>query len=844
MYGEKSMLPRITFNKIQLLGVLLIVVVIGSIIGIGLSTPQINIIVDLYRGLSSSIISALHPSNVVKVKGINYNVEVIWDEWGVPHIYAYTEEDLFYALGYVMAVDRLWQMDLLRRAAEGNLSAWFGEEYVEEDLFMRKLSVIRHSIQTYDYLKTIAEGQQVLRLLDAFTSGVNARINEVIERNILPPEYILLNVKPEKWRPWDSIAIGYLIAYILSYNTYDLKLEEFLKANGYNALINLDILNRSLNTPIISNKQQTFTYNPSKIIENPNKIDNRSVNVGLSEVFNRIDDVLLKLKELVGLNAISNNWVIHGDVTKTNHPILANDPHLQLSLPPIWYLAQIALRDDSYNVFAAFIPGIPFPIIGRNHYVSWGFTNAPVDVVDYYYYTWSNDKYYYKGLWLKPTIRYENIIVREGDQYKVKTFEVKETVHGPIIDDKQGIAVQWTGFMVNTGVIAFYKASKAKSIHEVLEAFKYYYITPPQNLVVADRVNIAYLLVGSIPLRKGGYVNISGKLILNTGFLPFNGSIGEGEWHNWIPPEEKPQIINPKDGIIATANNKPVDTSKYPYYLGWHWLDRYRYLRIIEYLKDKAGVNGIDVSDNMNLQHDVKAKDAEILLPLMIKLIKQTVINDTELLKALKLLENWDYVMDSNRVEPVLYTLWLMNTHKMLWQDELLKANISDETFLTLEFTEFVLRNELKKKGSMREWVDKGISTLLVDALRDAIDYLKKYNSNWTKVTWGEIHYYDIQHPLGSKIKSFNYKPIPAPGGFYTVNVAPWLKVTIGPSLRVVFDMSSDKSIAIIPGGESGNPFSKYYDNLIEPWYKGVYLVLWLPTTYEGKGVKLILEPS
>lgn len=832
----------ISVDKLRVLGLIVLIIVFVSTLSLQFIVPQINIVVDLYRGLPHSIMAAQHPIDVVKVKGLKGEVKITWDEWGVPHIYAYTEEDLFYALGYVMAVDRLWQMDLLRRAAEGNLSAWFGEEFVEEDEFMRKLGIIEHSKQTYTYLKSIDEGYHVAELLDAFTLGVNARIEEVLENNLLPPEYLLLGVRPEKWRPWDSIAIGYLMAYMLSFNTNDLKLKEFLEANGYEALIELDILNRSLNTPIVSSRSLTSielkTVNSTYKVEYP-------WNTSFSSTFNRIDNIHEILRSITGFYTASNSWVIHGDLTETGYPILANDPHLQLSLPPIWYLAQIALHDDSYNVFAAFIPGIPFPIIGRNHYVSWGFTNAPVDVVDYYYYVWRGDEYYYKGVWLKPTIRYENLTVRmKNGEYKTITVKVEETVHGPIIDDEKKIAVQWTGLMVNTGFIAFYKASKAKSVHEVLEAFNNYYITPPQNMVVADRINIVYLLVGSIPIRSGNYVNVSGKLILNRGFLPFNGSNGEGEWHKWIAPEEKPQLFNPEKSIIVTANNKPIDTSSYPYYLGWHWLDRYRYERIVEYLEDLVSRSKIKVGDNMNLQHDVKAKDAEILLPLMIRIAEQKPINDPEVLEALRLLKNWDYVMSADKVEPALYTLWLMNLHKRLWNDELAKAGISDETFLTLEFTELVLRREIEEHGSMSKWVDGDISIILIEALREAIDYLRQYSEDWEKVTWGTIHYYSIEHPLGSYLPPLNYKPIPAPGGFYTVNVAPWLKVTVGPSLRVIFDMSSDKSVAIIPGGESGVPFSKYYDNLVEPWYSGVYLVLWLPTEYGGKGEKLILRPG
>ncbi len=776
------------------------------------------------------------------MKGIFSEAEVIWDNWGVPHIYANNKHDLFFALGYVMATDRLWQMDLLRRLAEGNLSVVVGETALSNDIMMRKLGILEHAKSIYNYLKECGECSVVVDLLDSFTLGVNSRIKYVIENNLLPPEYYLLGVKPEKWRPWDSIAIGMLMAYTLSFDRNDLYLERFLKANGLSSLIELDFLNRSLNTPIVTNSTlNVMNYSIeleeivfSDINNNPSNILGINVNDSLIANAKRI------IEKYLGCSMFSNNWVISGNLSKTKAPILANDPHLSFTVPPIWYLAQIALRDNSYNVFGAFIPGIPFMIIGRNHYVSWGFTNSNVDVTDYYYYLWRGDKYYYNnGKWLKPTIRNETILVRYGNSYIAKNITIMETVHGPIIDDTNRIAVSWTGLHMLTDMLAFYYASTSKSIFDVLNAFKKYYIAPPQNLVVADKKgNIAYMLVGSVPIRAGNMLKINNITILNRGFLPFNGSKNEGLWNTWIPPEELPHAINLDQGFIVTANNRPIDLSRYPYYLGWHWLDRYRYERIVEYINEKKPLSD---GDMMNLQHDVKSKAAETLLPLMIKLLSRKSLN-TEAYEAISMLKAWDYVMDKDRVEPALYTLWLMDFHRELWQDELSKANITSDTFMTLEFTELILRKEIEKPGSMRKWVDGDISSLLEKTLMEALNQIEEISGKkWYETKWGDIHYYVFGHPLGKYISGFNYPSLPAPGGFYTVNVAPWLRVTIGPSLRAIFDMYSDKTLAIIPGGNSGIPFSKHYSDQLEGWYTGVYLVVWLPTDYPGE--KLVLRP-
>ncbi len=807
---------------------------------VSIALPQVNVVSDLYHGLPRSILASIHPTEAINVKGLLSEADVIWDNWGIPHIYANNKRDLFFALGYAMATDRLWQMDLLRRLAEGNLSVILGESVLSSDIMMRKLGIIEHAQSIYYYLRKCGECHEVTDLLDSFTSGVNSRIKYVVKNDLLPPEYYLLDIKPEKWRPWDSIAISMLISYILSFNEDDLYLDRFLKANGLNSLLELDFLNRSLNTPIISSSNSRFSYTFSA---NKPVSDNRTRVI--SDLDITVNDSLIRntrkiLEEFIGFNLFSNNWVISGNLSTTGSPILANDPHLSLTVPPIWYLAQIALKDNSYNVFGAFIPGIPFAIIGRTHYVSWGFTNAEADVVDFYYYVWKDGKYYYNGKWLNPSIRNETILVRYGNHYIAKNITVMETVHGPIIDDKNKIAVSWTGLNMLTDMLAFYYTSTSKNIYDVLNAFKKYYIAPPQNLVVADKDgNIAYLLVGSIPIREGAAFKIGDKIIVNRGFLPFNGSNNEGLWKTWIPPDEMPHLINPAKGFIATANNKPVDLSKYPYYLGWHWLDRYRYERIVEYINEKKPLSD---GDMMSLQHDVKSKAAEILLPLMIKLLLRKPVSG-ELYNAIKMLESWNYVMDKDRVEPAIFTLWLMNFHKDLWRDELAKANISSETFLTLEFTELVLRKELENPGSMKKWIGGDISSLLEESLRKALKQIEDMSGKkWYDTKWGEIHYYVFEHPLGKYISGFNYPSLPAPGGFYTVNVAPWLRVTIGPSLRVVFEMSSDKSLAIIPGGNSGVPFSRHYSDQLEGWYTGVYLVVWLPTSYPN-GEKLVLKP-
>ncbi len=825
-------------KKKALIILLLVLLTLTPLAVLSTTLPQVNVVSDFYRGLPRSIFSSVHPTDVVNVRGIFGEAEVVWDDWGVPHIYASNKRDLFFALGYVMATDRLWQMDLLRRLAEGNLSVIVGETALSSDIMMRKLGILEHAKSVYNYLKECGECSVVVDLLDSFTLGVNSRIKYVIENNLLPPEYYLLGVKPEKWRPWDSIAIGMLMAYTLSFDRNDLYLERFLEANGISSLVELDFLNRSLNTPIVTSSMSYSMKIDKVVFNNNNSKSNIVLKINVNDSL--IADTERVIKKYLGYSMFSNNWVINGNLSETGAPILANDPHLSLTVPPIWYLAQMALKDDSYNVFGAFIPGIPFMIIGRNHYVSWGFTNSNVDVTDYYYYLWKGDEYYYNGKWLNPNTRNETILVRYGNNYIAKNITVMETVHGPIIDDTNRIAVSWTGLHMLTDMLAFYYASTSKNVSDVLNAFKKYYVAPPQNLVVADRNgNIAYMLVGSVPIRTGSILRINNITLLNRGFLPFNGSKNEGLWSTWIPPEELPHVINPSQGFIATANNKPIDLSKYPYYLGWHWLDRYRYERIVEYINEKKPLSD---GDMMNLQHDVKSKAAETLLPLMIKLLRRKPLS-TEAYDAVNMLEAWDYIMDKDRVEPALYTLWLMNFHKELWRDELSKANITSDTFMTLEFTELVLRREIEAPSSMQKWTDGNISDLLEKTLMETLRQIEEISGKkWYEAKWGDIHYYVFEHPLGKYISEFNYPSLPAPGGFYTVNVAPWLRVTIGPSLRAVFEMSSDKTLAIIPGGNSGIPFSKHYSDQLEGWYTGVYLVVWLPTSYPT-GEKLVLRP-
>ncbi len=537
------------------------------------------------------------------VSVLDQDVTVTRDDKGVPHILAETDADLYRAQGYIQAQDRLFQMDLARRQASGRLSEVIGEATISTDKHFLTFSLrdaAEKSLVAYD-----AESKQVL---EWFAEGVNAFITQAKEHNTLSYEFALLGYEPEEWSVVDSLTIGKYMAYDLGGNWNTLAFRHW-------ALQNFDEEKA---------KELFIKYpdNASSIIES--NIENP---VAVAGQFNA--DLLPN--EFNG----SNNWVVSGDKTKSGFPILADDPHLGLSTPSIWY--QMHLQSPAQNVSGVIFAGIPGIILGHNDDIAWGVTNVGPDVQDLYIEIPNPDnptQFRYDGEWEQAEVRNESIKVKDG---KTIGFDVVVTRHGPIMTDlafkdtepPAQFSMQWTALQSTAelrAILGFNKANSWGDFEKALEDFK----APAQNFVFASKDGtIAYKANGQIPIRKQG-----------EGQLPVPGDSSDYGWEGFIPWDELPTVVNPKEGFIATANNEVIG-EEYPYHITDFWAQPYRYERIKEVLEAN---DSLTVEDMMQLQMDQHNLYAREFLPNLLSSLKAK-DKDGKYAEVITLLENWDMWM-------------------------------------------------------------------------------------------------------------------------------------------------------------------------------------------------------
>lgn len=720
---------------------------------------------------------------------LEQDVTVTRDDKGVPHISAETDADLYRAQGYVQAQDRLFQMDLARRQASGRLSEIIGEATINSDKHFRTFSLrdaAEKSLAAYD-----AESKQVL---EWYAEGVNAFIAQAKENNTLSYEFTLLGYEPEEWTVIDSLTIGKYMAYDLGGNWNILAFRHW-------ALQNFE-------EEKAKELFMKYPENASSIIEA--NIKNPVAVVGQ---FN----VELLPNEFNG----SNNWVVSGDKTKSGKPILADDPHLGLSTPSIWY--QMHLQSPQQNVSGVIFAGIPGIILGHNEDIAWGVTNVGPDVQDLYIEIPNPDnptQFRYDGQWEQAEIRDEPIRVKDGETVD---FEVVVTRHGPIMTDlafketepTAQFSMQWTALQPTAelrAVLGFNKAKSWDDFERALEDFK----APAQNFVFASHDGtIAYKANGQIPIRKQG-----------DGQLPVPGDSSDYGWEGFIPWDELPTVVNPEEGFIATANNKVIG-EEYPYHITDFWAQPYRFERIKEVLEAN---NALTVEDMMNLQmdqHNLYAR--EFLLNLLTSIKAQD--QDEKYTEIIALLENWDMVDAKEAGAPLVFHTLMIKLQEVLFQDQMPrdmyslmkgKFNITDQ----------LLRTAYAGKKSI--WLEEqdGVDAVVYKAFELTIAQLEEqFGKNASKWQWGDFHQLTFNHTLGSAspilAAYFDAKKVAIGGSKVTVQAADndlAGNVDHGASWRFVVDMDDLSSAHHIVGpGQSGHVKSDWYQDQVLDWAHGNY---------------------
>ena len=562
----------------------------------------------------------------ITISGIDAPVEIIRDRWGVPHIYAQTELDLFFAQGFVHAQDRLFQMDLNRRIGAGKLSELIGSPGIRTDRIARTLGwprVIQAQLDGGD------DGAHAVA--NAYTAGVNA----FIVQGQHPIEYKLLATKPASWRVEDSAAWGTVLAWGLAVNWES------------------ELMRAMLIAELGAKKAADLT--PSVDPDMPATLPNELIKAQLAVAMtNALQDALnhVPFSRLpIGQGVGSNNWVVNGSRSETGRPFLANDPHLPPVFPTIWY--ENHLVGDGYNVTGFSTPGVPGVLIGHNENVAWGITNAFPDVQDLFIEQRHPDDpslYKFEGRWKKAETVIEPIFVRGRREPVLE--RVRYTHHGPIISDilpetSESISLQWASFNNNNHLRAIIDMNKAANWQQFCEGVQSWGFLPCQNVVYADvEDNIGYVMPGLVPKRKQG-----------DGLTPAPGWSGTHDWDDWIPFSQLPQFVNPDEGIIATANNRVVGDA-YPHLLTNEWLAPYRAARIRELLLQK---DQLSMADHQRIQNDIFSPMACRFLQAALPILTHAMSNDAQLLKIHELLGTWNFEMHKDAAAPTIYYGWLFH---------------------------------------------------------------------------------------------------------------------------------------------------------------------------------------
>ena len=760
--------------------------------------------------------------------------KVYWDDYGIPHVYADSIEAAGYALGWAEASMRLFQMDLLRRVALGNLSALIGEAGLENDRMMLALGMPDSVREEWRLIRESPELDDLEAVILAFTDGVNDYIKYALDNGLLPPEYRLLGQTPEPWKPEHSIAMEKLLAATLAWKESDLILARLVERHGPEIILDLDAINRTRNlahakcdtatrmSDIVGNVQPAYEYT----------LTGSDKPVGMPKPYIH--------------GGFSNNWVVSASLGPDGKPLVANDPHLALTAPPIWMI--IHVEAPGWSAAGVTIPGVPFVIIGRTQSLAWGFTNVGSDFVDFYYYKWvDNETYIYKGKPVKVEERTYRIPVWNpvNRKYTIEEYTVAYTVHGPLMaEGPHGrYAVAFTGADVGLGSAFIWKLNKVQTVAEALEAQAKYFLAPVQNFVVADnRGNIAYSPNGGFPIRTNiGTVDIAGRKIPNTGFLPYNGSLGEGEWKGYHDPGTLPVVYSGPEGsvkYIATANSKPWDGDCLRI-VGWDYHDRFRTQRIYEMLDGLSADGLISVDDAKIIQMDVVDKGVQTIAEILVDLAAGKA-GDLEW--AVQEVARWtgDPVTGKDGSGQTLAVAWAVVFHAMLWEE--LYGSQDDKGFLRVEMIEELY--DRYTSGTLHVSVD--LEKLALESLRKAVQVLEEYygTSDSGKWTYGRIHYYLIENPV---LKT-EYPRLEASGGPFSVNVAPpatlnaeeGMPVNVGPSTRVISPLAEPVLYINLPGSQDGNPYGSSDPKLYRNWASGVYTTITLGA--EPESIAGVLE--
>ncbi|MCY6380275.1 penicillin acylase family protein [Hoeflea prorocentri] len=755
-------------------------------------------------------------SGSMTVEQLSDTVTVARDENGVPHITGTSIADVFTGLGFAHAQDRLWQMEVVRIAAQGRLSELFGETTVDSDIWLRSMGLFEAAKSSYEMLP-----QETRDAVEAYTNGVNAwmaRQGRTFASK-LPPEFVILGHTPEPWEPEHSIAALKMMSVTLGKNASAEVMRLAFARLGFSSDEIEDLL------PLLPGDEAPALPDLSALLELP------SGPIEVSAGSEPSAGPVLALLDHRNKGA-SNNWVLSGSRTKSGQPILANDPHLSLSAPSIWYLAHLRVEGDgdARNFIGASTPGSPLILLGRSDKVAWGFTNTGSDVQDIFIEKTNpdnDDEYLTPDGWQSFTSQEEIIRIRGGGE---RRFMRRLTRHGPVLPpsylnigrylpDNTVAALQWVALAADdTTMDSGIQVLSAATVDE-FQAAMADYVTPMQSMVVADTSgNIGLIIPGRVPIRDPRNAVM--------GRAPVPGWDSLYDWKGSIPFEGLPRENNPPGGAIGTANTKIVGPD-YPYLLTLDWEEPWRQKRVDQLIVDNRTPQTIAMTHDA--QADVLSLAFAELAPEMIALIDGRDGIDGDVLAELK---SWNYDMVRDSSAPLVFMAWFRESMIGVFRDDL--GPSFDHWFKARANVMLnVLNGETK-----REWCDdvstigkESCADVLAAALNRAlVDLQQRYGEDRAKWSWGEAHLSAGAHTPFTQIEPLNRLfdvQVPSAGGPFTLDrgvtrlnkdKTPFINAS-GSSFRGIYDFEDlDRSTFIQTTGQSGNPFSKHYRDFAVPW--------------------------
>jgi len=742
----------------------------------------------------------------LRIDGLKGQATIYFDDRLVPHVFADNDDDLYFVQGYLHAKFRLWQMEFQTMAAAGRISEILGGDprFINYDRETRRLGMV---FAAENALKTLEADPVSKSTCDAYTRGVNTYIESLSDAS-LPLEYKLLGYKPEKWSNLKICLFLKQMSRDLAGQGYadDLKLtneKTYVPYSEFNILY--PQIPDSL-IPIVP--KGTMFDSAGRLPVKPASAD--------SLYFGKEDTADTMRYAYSSPDNGSNNWAVDGSKTASGHPILCNDPHLELSLPSIWY--EMQLNSPTVNVYGATFPGWPHVIIGYNDNIAFGFTNSERDVMDYYAIKFKNDskrEYWFNGHWKFTKQRIEEIKIK-GQRSVYDTVAYTDEF-GPVMYDRsfsdelskgKAIACRWAAHDPSNDGLLWYYLDRAKNYDDYYQAITVF-TCPGQNILYAGKQgDIALWQQAKFPARWNGQ-----------GLMLMPGEDSSYLWQGFIPQKENPHVINPASGYIVSANQRPVDSS-YPYFIPGMYLTA----RGIAINNKLSSMQRITIDDMKKLQNDTYNVTAEDARPLLLKYVKENELNAAAK-KYLQLLRNWNLEAGANETGQTVYQTWWDSLSVVIWRDELEKMKPSPVWPDTQTLLEALLRDSAFKyidnvNTSKKETLYDDVTL----ALQKAAPELMKEEAAGT-LTWLKHKNSSVFHLLKT-LKPFARTGLPVGGATNVINA---ITGSHGPSWRMVVHLDTEtEAYGVYPGGQSGNPGSKFYDNFIDSWAKGQYYTLWM----------------